>query len=308
MATKAIQIKARRGIILFGVWYPEFIEECKAIIVEKVFNSRVELIEGKWLLGEHIVRNRETHKEELQKRHLYGEQFIEKIARSLKRSEADIYFCAQFYEKYPEKTFSNALENLPNGKNISWRKVIALLPQVKKKQNPLPKGKYNIIYADPPWKYWPGGEKNASRHYECMDLEEICELSIKDLAAENCVLFLWITFPILNEFEKVLNAWGFKYSTVGFVWVKSLKDNAGFHFGLGNWTRSNVELCVIATKGQIERKDASISQIIYCPVEEHSKKPDIVKEKIIQLVGELPRIELFARQKTAGWDVWGNGL
>ncbi len=108
---------------------------------------------------------------------------------------------------------------------------------------------------------------------------------------------------------KVIDSWGFHYSTVGFVWVKSTKDKKGFHFGLGNWTRSNTEICLIATKGSIERKDASISQIIYEPVEEHSKKPDIVRDKIVKLVGDLPRIELFARGKTCdGWQAWGNQI
>ena len=104
----------------------------------------------------------------------------------------------------------------------------------------------------------------------------------------------------------ILRCWGFEYSTVGFVWVKSTKDKQGFAFGLGAWTRSNAEICVIARRGIIPRQDASISQIIYEPVGEHSAKPPIVREKIIQLVGDLPRIELFARNKTEGWDVWGN--
>jgi len=174
---------------------------------------------------------------------------------------------------------------------------------------PLPqKGKYNIILADPPWQYYEGGFKNQSQHYSTMSLEDISNLPVGDLADDNCLLFLWTTFPMLDSFIDVLRCWGFEYSTVAFVWVKSNKAKDGFAFGLGNWTRSNAEICVLARRGSIERKDASISQIIYEPLEEHSKKPDIVRDKIVQLVGDLPRIELFARQKADGWNSWGNEI
>jgi len=183
----------------------------------------------------------------------------------------------------------------------------SLNPQIETKLLPLPKGKYNIIYADPPWQYYEGGFKNQSQHYSTLTLEEICNLPVGEMAADNCILFMWITFPMLDSFIDVLRCWGFEYSTVGFVWVKSKKDKTGFAFGLGNWTRSNAEICVIGRRGIIERIDESISQIIYEPKEEHSKKPDIVRDKIIQLVGDLPRIELFARGvPPKGWTFWGN--
>ena len=129
-----------------------------------------------------------------------------------------------------------------------------------------------------------------------------------DLADENCILFLWATYPILDKAFEVIKAWGFEYSTVGFTWVKANKNGKGFFFGLGNWTRANAELCLIATKGSIKRKDASISQIIYEPRGKHSEKPAIVRDKIVKLVGALPRIELFARQKAEGWEAWGNEI
>lgn len=181
-------------------------------------------------------------------------------------------------------------------------------PEIKPPQEfpPLTHGKYNIIYADPPWRYFEEGFKNQSQHYNTMSLEDICHLDVTSLGADDCILFLWVTFPMLDNFMDVIRCWGFEYSTVGFVWVKSTKDKGGFAFGLGAWTRSNAEICVIAKRGTIPRQDASISQIIYEPVGEHSAKPAIVREKIVQLVGDLPRIELFARTKTEGWDVWGN--
>jgi N6-adenosine-specific RNA methylase IME4 len=173
--------------------------------------------------------------------------------------------------------------------------------------NPLEtKKKYSIIYADPPWKYFFGGHHNASFHYNCMEIEEIKNLPVKDLSKEDCILFLWITFPMLKEAFEVIEAWGFEYSTCGFNWIKKNKSGEGWFFGLGNWTRSNSELCLIATKGKPIRQSPNVFQIIDTPREEHSKKPDIVRNKIVELMGDLPRIELFAREKVNGWDNWGN--
>ena len=115
--------------------------------------------------------------------------------------------------------------------------------------------KYNIIYADPAWQYWETGMHNQSNHYKTMTLEEICNLPIKNIADENCILFLWVTFPILQDCFKVIESWGFKYSTCGFNWVKRNKKADSYFFGLGSWTRANSELCLIATKGKIERLD-----------------------------------------------------
>lgn len=166
--------------------------------------------------------------------------------------------------------------------------------------------KYNIIYADPPWRYWESGNKNQALHYTTMSIDEICELPVKDIADENCVLFLWVTYPILQEAFKVIEAWGFTYSTCAFVWVKKNKQKDTPFVGCGAWTRANSELCLLATKGNIMRLDASISQVVESPIEEHSKKPDVVRELITKLVGELPRVELFCRNPADGWDVWGN--
>lgn len=169
-----------------------------------------------------------------------------------------------------------------------------------------PEKKYNIIYADPPWQYWDGGNKNQAEHYKTMTIDEICELPIKDIAAEDSVLFLWVTYPILDAAFRVIESWGFKYSTAAFVWVKKNRAQDTPFFGCGAWTRANSELCLLATKGTVQRLDASISQIIESPIEEHSKKPDIVRGLIERLVGKLPRVELFCRYPADGWDVWGN--
>lgn len=111
---------------------------------------------------------------------------------------------------------------------------------------------------------------------------------------------------MLQEGLKVIEKWGFKYKTLGFQWIKQNKSGKGYFFGLGRWTRGNSECCLLGVKGKPHRINNSISQLIFSPLQEHSKKPDIVREKIIQLIGDLPRIELFARQIVEGWDYWEN--
>lgn len=172
--------------------------------------------------------------------------------------------------------------------------------------------KYNIIYADPPWSYKDKRDKHprmcggATSHYNTMSLEQIKALPIKDLAADNCMLFLWVTFPNLQEGLDVIKAWGFTYKTLGFSWIKTNKNNGKPFFGIGYYTKSNCEVCLIGVKGKPIKVSNSVSSVVISPRQEHSKKPDEIRDKIIELCGDVPRIELFARQKTEGWDVWGN--
>jgi len=173
----------------------------------------------------------------------------------------------------------------------------------------LPNKKYNIIYADPAWSYQGKMmQSSVTDHYSVMNVNDICKLSVKDIAADDCILFMWVTLPKLNEFMKVINAWGFEYKSTAFVWCKKNKISDSFFLGLGRWTRANPEICVLATKGKIKRLSKSVRQLQVFPIEQHSKKPDQFRNLILELVGDLPRIELFARQKTPGWDVWGNEL
>lgn len=174
---------------------------------------------------------------------------------------------------------------------------------------PFPNKKYSIIYADPPWSYKDkalSGKRGACCKYPVMSTNDICELPIHNLADDNCVLFLWVTLPKLNECFKVIEAWGFQYKTCAFTWVKRNKKSNTWFMGMGRWTRANSEICLLATKGKPKRISASVHSIIDAPIEQHSKKPDIVREKIVNLMGDLPRIELFARQRADGWDCWGN--
>ncbi len=167
--------------------------------------------------------------------------------------------------------------------------------------------KYSIIYADPPWKYKQRNVNGAAeRHYQTMSIDALCELPVDNLAATDSTLFLWSTFPTLPDAMRLIKEWGFTYKTVGFVWIKKNRKADTWFYGTGFWTRSNAEICLLATKGHPKRLAANIHQLIVTPVEAHSKKPDDARDKIVALMGDLPRVELFARQKTPGWDVWGN--
>ena len=167
--------------------------------------------------------------------------------------------------------------------------------------------KYKVIYADPPWDYQQCRlSGSAKKHYPTMRIEELCALPVADIADRDCALFLWATFPQLPEALRLIQAWGFVYKTVAFVWLKQNRKALTWFYGLGFWTRSNAEICLLATKGHPKRQSAGIHQLVISPVEQHSKKPDEVREKIVALMGDVPRIELFARQQTPGWDVWGN--
>lgn len=270
-------------------WYDHLLGDIKKL-------EYTGIVTTKWSIGKRIVQDELKFGDPE-----YGSKRIENLAKDLNMGARDVWRCIQFYKKCPTGTESLV--------GRSWHYIEnTYLPTPKtKNKNPivLPPGKYNIIYADPPWEYYEGGYKNQSQHYDTYTVEGLKQMPISDLVAENCILFLWVTFPILDQVFDLIKWWGFEYSTVGFVWVKSTANDK-FFFGLGNWTRANAELCLIATKGSIPRQDASISQIIYEPVGEHSEKPEIVKEKIVQLVGDLPRIELFARKETPGWEYHGN--
>ena len=172
--------------------------------------------------------------------------------------------------------------------------------------------KYQIIYADPPWSFrvWntKGQGSSAENHYPTMAIEDICSLPVSSISDENCVLFLWATCPTLPEAFKVINDWGFKYKTVAFTWVKTNQNTWGYFMGMGYWTRSNAELCLLATKGSPKRIAKNIEQLVVSQRMEHSHKPACIRERIVSLMGDCPRIELFARQKVEGWDIWGNEL
>ena len=172
--------------------------------------------------------------------------------------------------------------------------------------------KYKIIYADPPWQYRvyskKGQGRSAENHYHTMNIKDIMALPVDKIADKDCILFLWITFPCLKEGIEVMERWGFKYKTCGYNWVKRNKKKTTYFMGLGFWTRSNSEVCLIGTKGQPKRVSKSVPQICDARIMEHSRKPAEIRERIVELCGELPRIELFARDKVKGWDSLGDEM
>ena len=169
--------------------------------------------------------------------------------------------------------------------------------------------KYSVIYADPPWSYKDkalSGNRGACCKYQVMDTSKICEIPVKDIAADDSILFMWVTMPKLNECLELIKAWGFDFKTSAFVWIKKNKKTDSLFWGMGRWTRANAEICLIATKGKPKRAAADVHSVVMTPIEEHSKKPDEVRRRIVRLCGDVPRIELFARQHADGWDCWGN--
>ena len=197
--------------------------------------------------------------------------------------------------------------------------------------------KYHIIYADPPWSYRDkkrdGRTKcGAANHYKCMDLEALEKLPVKDIAEDNAVLFLWTTFPLLLDQKdpwlsapgRLMKAWGFEYRTVGFVWVKTNKDDTIWH-GVGSYAKSNAEVCLMGVRGKVGRlmkddkdrriktdpKDKlsvisnNVSSVVLSNRKRHSQKPAEVRRNIVKLFGKVSRIELFARSGVKGWDSIG---
>ncbi len=183
------------------------------------------------------------------------------------------------------------------------------------KKNKLPNKKYNIIYADPPWsfssrelqKYNGIRFTSMDKHYQTQHKSWIKELPVKDISDKDCALFLWTTDAHLKEAIATIESWGFKYITIVFIWEKKTKTGKTVA-NLGAWTMKNYEICLLGTKGGMlkHKKVNNIYQKVEAERTKHSKKPEEVRKRIELLFGDLPRIELFARQKTEGWDVWGD--
>lgn len=170
--------------------------------------------------------------------------------------------------------------------------------------------KYSIIYADPPWAYndkMSGHSFSLDHEYETQSKDWIARLPVGSIAADDSVLLMWAVSPQLPEALQVMSAWGFKYTTVAFCWSKKTVNGKEVS-NLGRWTMGNVELCLLGTKGKPNklRINKAIKQLVVAERTKHSKKPQEVRERITLLFGDIPRIELFAREKTRGWDVWGN--
>ena len=174
-----------------------------------------------------------------------------------------------------------------------------------------PTKKYDVIYADPPWQYKDkahDGKRGVQYQYETLSINELMQLPVSSIANTNCVLFMWVTAPLLLDALRLAQAWGFTYKTKGFCWHKVNKDGSSFR-GMGHYTRSNTEDVLVFTKGRcLNRTDKGVFQVVTEARREHSRKPDEVRERLSKLYANASRIELFARNKTQNWDVWGNQI
>jgi N6-adenosine-specific RNA methylase IME4 len=175
-------------------------------------------------------------------------------------------------------------------------------------------GHYGAILVDPPWTFESWSEKgegrSARQHYSTMSRRALARLPVDELAAPNCVLFMWSTWPHLKTALWLIGAWEFTYKTCGFDWMKAdpyrlFADDATPKMGMGYWTRANTEPCLLATRGKPKRINADVRMGIIAPRREHSRKPEGLHERIERLVPG-PYAELFAREERAGWDCWGN--
>lgn len=170
---------------------------------------------------------------------------------------------------------------------------------------------FRIIYADPAWLFKDkaaAGKRGAEFKYPCMPVDEICALPVERIAADSCLLAMWWVSTQPLEALKVCEAWGFKlFKMDGFTWRK-VSDAGVESFGMGNLTRSNVEHCLFGLRGKIKdiRQSRSVRQVINASRGRHSEKPDEARRRLVQLCGDVPRIELFARERKDGWQAWGN--
>jgi len=181
----------------------------------------------------------------------------------------------------------------------------------------LPRNHFGAILADPPWQFktlWntATGPGNRNADYQTMDIPELCALPVRELAAPDCALFIWGIWILMPRLFEVIEAWGFEYKTCAFDWMKAhagqiemFREDSDVQMGLGYWTRANTEPCLLATRGKPKRLNADVRQGIISPRRQHSRKPDIVHNRIERLVAG-PYLELFARQSRPGWTTWGN--
>lgn len=282
-------------------WYQSLVDDCKSIMIEAVFNSRWELLAGYHALGKRIATEIN-----LERKDIYGKKILKGLSKSIEVSERNIYSAIQFYNTFPDIT------KLPDGKNISWTKVLKLLPEPLKQKTPsLPSGKWRVFYADPPWFYTNPQHTDSTNemgeaqktiletHYPSMKIKELCDLKIKDMVPDSAVLFLWVTSPVLDQVWPVIEAWGFEYKT-SIVWNKDAHN-------VGSYVSVQHEFLLICTHGSCTPDtNKLLPSVVTEKRTEHSVKPEVFRKMIDTMYPEGKRIELFARRAVVGWDRWGN--
>ena len=277
-------------------WYQHLVEECKAIITEAVFTSRWALVEGYWTLGKRIRTDLKWQK------YSQGLYTSQDLANAIGISERTLDYALQTYDNY------QPIDKIPEGKNISWNKLITkYLTKHTKDSPPLPEGKYQVIYADPPWPYTnmqhgiDEQETTLDNHYPTMSISDICNLSVRELSGDNSVLFIWTTSPFLEDTFTIIDAWGFEYKA-SIIWDK-VKHNVGYYVSVRH------EFLLICTRGSCLPDNPKLYDSVQTIERSntHSQKPEAFY-KIIEDLYRGKKIELFARNKREGWEAWGNEL
>ena len=180
----------------------------------------------------------------------------------------------------------------------------------------LPQKKYSVILADPPWAYYgdPNKPQAAGKHYPLMHTRAIEELPVAGIASDKAACFMWATGPKLPEAIQVLRSWGFHYRGVAYVWVKT-SASGGIIYGQGvrpTFVKPTTEFVLVGSTCKTGRPLRLLTeaqgQVVLAPRpgNKHSAKPAVFRDRIVELVGDVPRIELFARESVNGWDSWGN--
>jgi len=280
-------------IVIKDEWYQSLVDDCKSIITEAVFVSRWALVEGYHNLGKRIRRENDN----FERAEIYGEKIIACLRESLNISESTIWRAIQFAKKYPD------LSKLPEGKNITWNKIITkYLPAHEKEENILApiEGTYEVIVIDPPWPYGTEYNKETRRvasPYKELSIEELEKFKLP--ASDNCILWLWTTHKFIKDAFELIDIWKFDYKLT-FVWDK-------VKLGIGSWLRCQAEFCLLGIKGKPQWNLSNERDILRIPRGKHSEKPDEfydMVEKLCPTKGEYA--DIFSRKKRPGWRSYGD--
>ena len=283
-------------------WFYDLVGDCRNLIEAAKLNAGMVLIEAKYDLGKRILLDYERFGS------YAGGKTQQDLADELDFSQKTISDCIRFAERI-KLEYDDSFERFSNSvTKPSWRMIVLeWLPSRRRRRfSPvdtpaLPPGIFNVIYADPPWRYQftPTYSREVEKNYPTMSLDDICAIQIP--AAEDAILFLWATSPKLEEAMRVLNEWGVEYRT-SMIWVKD-------RIGMGHYVRGQHELILIGRKGKIRTPEESDrpSSVIMSPRREHSQKPDEVYDLIERMYPSGTYLELFSRNERDGWEMWGNG-
>ena len=272
-------------------WYRTLIEDCQAILTEGIWNYRLTLIKTYHLLGRRILED----KDNFTKGGYTIDGMSQHVAISLGKSQRTIECAIQFVKKFPN------LDLLPEGKNISWHKIVQnYLPEPKENKIiiPVPKGKYGLIVIDPPWRYeteYDSEVRRVGSPYKELDISELEKIELP--CADDCVLWLWATHKFLWDAKKLMDHWGFEYKLT-LVWNKE-------KLGMGEWLRCQVEFCLLGIKGKPEWNLSNERDIITESRRQHSRKPDGFY-KLVKKLTPTKGLDIFGRKKREGWDLWGD--